>query len=578
MQYRTFGKYKLSRLGLGTVQFGLDYGFTQKLTQSQVDEILNACRRSGVNFLDTARDYGDSEAKIGSYLKRHPGGNWVIATKIKHIPEAICSNERALRRHIITSVRTSAKCLGRPIDILLLHDDEDRVMKRASLWKVIAQLKQERLFREFGVSFYDPKAAMWVLDRYADLVSFIQVPFNVFNQRFAAIFKKADRRGIKIASRSTFLRGMIAPQNSSADPWGRALAPYVRKLEEQSRKASLAINEFALLSAYSTKPIDTVLIGVKSAEEFELNLNALKKLPQFRKFETTIPRLKVKETKLIDPRRWPLVKVTEPVPQGKANREAVDVLVILQARMGSTRLPGKIMKPILGKPMILRQIERVSRAKHVSRFIVATTSDPSDDRIEVFCRKQKILCFRGSVEDVLDRFYKAASLFHPRQIVRITADCPLIDPDLIDGVIELFQMGGYDYVRTSKRFPDGLDVETFSLEALTRAFCEAKLSSEREHVTPYFYKHPEKFKIREYESEADMSDLRWTVDHEADLSFVRKVYKALYPKNSTFVTKDILLFLKGKPEMLKINKRYERNEGYLKSLKQDAVLLKAKRG
>jgi len=572
---------KISRIGLGTAQFGMDYGYTKRMSQPQVDELLNGCRRSGVNFLDTAREYGDSEAKIGSYLKRHPGGNWVVATKIKSIPKGICSDEAALEKHISTSIRTSARFLGRSIQGLQLHNAEPYVVKNPRLWKIIEKLKNQGMFQEFGVSFYDPGLALWVLKQYATVISFIQVPFNVFDQRFSKIFKKAKQSKTMVFSRSTFLRGLITSGNLTSDPVSRGLAPYLQKLNKLGQKTALTISEIALLYAYNTKPIDTVLIGVKSVSEFEANLNTLKKIKKIRKFENTFRHLKVQEQKLVDPRLWTSTKPPKAVKKHKTAENGRDFLVLLQARMGSTRLPGKVMKPVLGKPMLLRQIERVVRAKRIGRLVVATTCDPSDDLIEKLCRQESLSFYRGSVEDVLDRFYKAARFFKAKHIVRITADCPLIDPELIDHVIGLFQTGHYDYVRLSRKanqFPDGLDVEVFSFKVLERAFREAKLPSAREHVTPYIYRHPEQFRIFEHENTEDLIDFRWTVDQKEDLAFVRKVYKTLYPQNPAFTTADILVLLQRRPELLKINAQYKRNEGYLRSLEKDHFFLKSSKG
>jgi len=161
------------------------------------------------------------------------------------------------------------------------------------------------------------------------------------------------------------------------------------------------------------------------------------------------------------------------------------ILAILQARVSSTRLPGKVLKPILGMPMLLRQIERVKQAKLIEQLLVATSDDKSDDPIEQLCRENDIACFRGSLDDVLDRFYQAAKPYQPDHIVRLTGDCPLIDPQLIDEVVVFCLSGDYDYVSNAfePTYPDGLDVEVFRFPCLQQAWEEAELPSEREHVT-----------------------------------------------------------------------------------------------
>jgi len=300
----SFRGQKISRIGLGTVQFGMDYGYTKRMSQSQVDEILNACKKHGINFLDTARDYGDSEAKIGSYLKRHPGGDWVIATKIRHIPEDICTNENALSRHITASVRTSAKLLGRPIQILQLHNAEDRIVKNSNLWKVIARLKRQGLFQEFGVSFYDPETAKPVLQAHHDLIHFIQAPFNIFDQRFSGMFSGLSRKRIAFISRSTFLKGVLGASEDEIPNELKPLCCFRKKLETLAKSAGLTMSESALLFAYHTPGITSSLIGVKSREELELNLKTLKRRAAFKKIQMKLMRLKRPESFLTDPRKW----------------------------------------------------------------------------------------------------------------------------------------------------------------------------------------------------------------------------------------------------------------------------------
>lgn len=221
------------------------------------------------------------------------------------------------------------------------------------------------------------------------------------------------------------------------------------------------------------------------------------------------------------------------------------ILTILQARMSSTRLPGKVLKPILGESMIIRQIERLRRAKRCKTLIIATSIDSSDDPIEELCIQSQIQYFRGSLYDVLDRFYDAAKLFCPRHIVRITGDCPLIDPEIVDKVIDLHLECGNDYTSNDivRTFPVGLDVEVFRYSCLEAAWSEAILSYDREHVTSYIYQRPDRFKIGCLKNSVNLSHLRWTVDHLDDFNYVKNIYEALYPVNPQFTTQDILDFL-----------------------------------
>jgi glutamate-1-semialdehyde 2,1-aminomutase/spore coat polysaccharide biosynthesis protein SpsF len=247
------------------------------------------------------------------------------------------------------------------------------------------------------------------------------------------------------------------------------------------------------------------------------------------------------------------------------------VVAIIQARMGSSRLPGKSLAEIEKRPMLWHVIQRVKRAQLVDRVVVATSTAPADDAIEKMCREDGVPCHRGSENDVLDRYYHAARAEKAVQVVRITADCPLIDPEVIDRVVRRFQRGDLDYASNAmvRTYPDGLDTEILSFSALERAWHEANKPSEREHVTPYL--RSEKFRIANVENALEFSHLqcRWTVDEQEDLEFVRAVYGAFRGRES-FLMEDILQLLRDQPELEKLNSQIVSNRGYYKSLFEDA--------
>lgn len=227
------------------------------------------------------------------------------------------------------------------------------------------------------------------------------------------------------------------------------------------------------------------------------------------------------------------------------------MLTILQARMTSTRLPGKVMRPILGEPMLARQVERVRRAQRIGRLIVATSREVEDDPIDDLCRSLKVAFFRGALDDVLARFVSAARTFGPTdQIIRLTGDCPLADWTVIDAVVDLHLASGADYTSNTQTltYPKGLDVEVFKAEHLEAAFEQTRDAYDREHVTPFIYRRPERFKLANLERDPPLGDLRWTVDTAEDFAFVEGVYQALYPQNAAFTSEDILRFMDGKPQ------------------------------
>jgi spore coat polysaccharide biosynthesis protein SpsF len=255
------------------------------------------------------------------------------------------------------------------------------------------------------------------------------------------------------------------------------------------------------------------------------------------------------------------------------------VIGIVQARVGSTRLPRKVLKDIVGKPLLWHVINRLKKAKLIDEIVVATTTKEEDEPIIKLAKDNDVKSYAGSEEDVLDRYYQAAKIHKADVIVRVTADCPLLDPDVVDKVIKYFLGNDFDYVSNADNvggrkvrkptYPDGLDTEVFSFDALERAWKEAKMSFEREHVTPYIWKHPEIFKVGSVKCNEDLSHMRWTVDYEEDLMFVREVYKRLYRKGEIFHMKDILTLLRAHSELMDINRKIVRNEGYFKSLEKD---------
>lgn len=241
------------------------------------------------------------------------------------------------------------------------------------------------------------------------------------------------------------------------------------------------------------------------------------------------------------------------------------MLAIIQARMASTRLPGKMLADIEGQPMLWHVVNRTKHSSLVDRLIVATSVNSGDDLIFQFCVRNNIECFRGSEDDVLDRFYQAAKATNADSVIRLTGDCPLIDAGLIDKVAHRYTTGDFDYVTNSLRYtyPDGLDVEVFSFKALERAWREAKSPREREHVVSYF-KYSGKFKITNVDNPEGIfgQDYRWSVDEPVDLEFVREVYRRLSGrKNFDFGMDEVLNLLYENPEMADINTGISRNEG-----------------
>ena len=229
------------------------------------------------------------------------------------------------------------------------------------------------------------------------------------------------------------------------------------------------------------------------------------------------------------------------------------ILAVLQARMSSTRLPGKVMADVAGAPMILRQIERLGRAKRIDRIVAATSTDPSDDSLAAVLTLHGVPVHRGPLDDVLARYEGALHAFGPAEIVvRLTGDCPLADPRVIDATIALLIERRLDYAANTpahRTYPKGLDVEVMRSEALLRAAREAADPYEREHVTPFLYRHPETFAQDFISQPRDEGEVRWTVDRPDDLEFVQAVYDGLYAADPDFTSDDVRAFVRGRPDL-----------------------------
>lgn len=243
-----------------------------------------------------------------------------------------------------------------------------------------------------------------------------------------------------------------------------------------------------------------------------------------------------------------------------------NITAILQARISSSRLPGKVLKPVLGKPMLQMQIERIMRCKNIDKLVVATSSNDDDNDIASLCDKIGVACFRGSLENVLDRFYGALRTYPSAHIVRLTGDCPLTDSELIDDLIEFYLNQDCDYASNCRppSLPDGLDAEIFSSTLLETVWKEAKDTFDLEHVVPYITRHSERFRCVNLKNPIDYSNLRWTVDEPEDYTFICRVYEELYSENINFSMSDIIALLGKNPELELLNSHYSRNEGSIK--------------
>ena len=258
-------------------------------------------------------------------------------------------------------------------------------------------------------------------------------------------------------------------------------------------------------------------------------------------------------------------------------------VVIVQARTGSTRLPGKIFLELAGKPLLVRMMERVTASESADEYIIATTTDREDDGVYKLCRQEGLKCFRGHPSDLLERHYSAALEYKADSVVKIPSDCPLIDSLIIKKVIEFYKTnkGKYDYVSNlhPPTYPDGNDVEVLPLAVLEKAYTEALRPFEREHTTPYVWDNPSIFRIGnvEWEKGLDYSmSHRFTIDYSEDYEFIRRVYEELYAANPLFTMQDILDLLERKPDIKKVNEKYAGVNWYRKHMDELKTISKDK--
>jgi spore coat polysaccharide biosynthesis protein SpsF len=251
-----------------------------------------------------------------------------------------------------------------------------------------------------------------------------------------------------------------------------------------------------------------------------------------------------------------------------------NIIAIIQARLGSSRLPAKVLLNLKGKSVIRHVAERTMASNLINKTYVATTILDDDLKIVEECSKNGINVFCGSENDVLDRYYQLSKLLKPKHIVRITADCPLIDPGVIDFVIKEHIKEDADYTSNTLEipYPDGQDVEVFKFQALEKAYRDANLLSEREHVTPYIKFDEKNFKINKILSTEKKSNYRWTLDEKEDFDLIKIIFDELYDDNHFFSMDDIIKFLEKNKKLLSINSMYLREEGYRKSIENDKII------
>lgn len=296
--------FKLSNFGLGTVQFGLDYGFTKRKTQNEVNEILKTAVDNNINLIDTAREYGDSEEKIGNFISEYDN-DFIIATKLKLIDDVESCDYDLFRKNIFESVNESLNYLRiDKIPILQLHQVDNSLYSNSDFWACISELKKEQLITNFGVSIYDVGEGEFLLDNHGSLIDYLQIPYNIFDRRFDDIFKKIQNNKVDLITRSTFLKGIIPCAREDVPEELNEIKPFKAKLESLSKELDIRVDELALIFVYYNKNIASTILGVDSPVELENNVTCINKFNDSVLDSINFDDFKITNKKLIDPRQW----------------------------------------------------------------------------------------------------------------------------------------------------------------------------------------------------------------------------------------------------------------------------------
>ena len=552
---------------LGTVQFGQCYGIKNERhrqpTQEECFAILDAAQAQGIAYLDTASVYGSSERVLGAYLRARPGAAFHICSKLR--PDDTERSAEEMAAFVVAEARASLARLGLPrLYGYLLHRAAD--LARPGVRDGLCAVRRLGLAEHIGASVYEPEEAARVVSD--DALDLIQISYNALDQRLdrSGFFdrmreRKAGGQPFEVFARSAFLQGLLLMDPQSLPRKVAMAKPYVERFQAIAARHGFTSAEAAMLYVLTHEDIDHVVFGVDTVPQLAANLAVAGKADAFaacardlRGAFDDVPRA------VVVPSCW---------------REQQPVVAIVQARTSSSRLPRKVLRSILGTPMILRELARLKACTTLDRIVLATSADASDDELAATVQAAGWDVYRGSLDDVLDRYARCAETYGAAHVVRITGDCPIIDPAVVDRVVTAHLAHGNDYTSNTLgrvTYPDGLDTEVMTAAALQRADREARLASEREHMTQYLIKHHELFRQETIENAEDLSAERWTVDEPEDFAFITRIYEALYPAHPAFGMADVLAYLATHPACRRMNAGIERNEGLAKSLREDRIV------
>lgn len=293
----------VSRLSLGTVQFGLDYGLTKRKSQAEVDALLDTAAEVGCTLLDTAPAYGDSERLVGDYFRRRPNHHFQLATKVSKLSREDLESNARLRAALAASLRSSVAVLG-PLAVAQLHQAEGWILSSSSFWGCVDSLRSEGLFRSFGVSVYEPEEAIQVLTSAPHSLDVLQVPFNVLDQRFRPAIRMASAKGVGVLARSAFLKGALTAEANSLPPFLSGLQASRERLSSLAAHVGMTAGEAALAFVAAEAGVSSVVVGVDSPGEVRRNAALMDRLPSLAPVRAELLAMSLEDRALTDPRLW----------------------------------------------------------------------------------------------------------------------------------------------------------------------------------------------------------------------------------------------------------------------------------
>lgn len=551
-------------LCLGTVQFGLNYGIqgNHRLQEDKIFEILSFAIDNDIDIFDTASAYGEAEKILGDYFRKYPENAKKIGIVSKLKPDVFPVKETDKWAEIaVQNAKNSLEIIGIDKFFAYLFHNSSYIFNEKAV-EALNEVKKSGLADRIGVSVYTPEEAMKALEY--SCIGAIQIPYNVFDHRLdkCGFFEKAKKQGVLVFARSSLLQGLIMMEPDYLPERVAFARGYLAQFLDICRNYGISPFNAAVGYVGKKQGIDYVVFGVDNLSQLN-DFISMKSISFPHKMLQEIDNaFENVEEKLVNPSQWKI-------------GVNMKYLVMIQARCGSTRLPNKVLKDLFGKTVLERMIERVRMSTKVDEVMVVTSIEKNNLPILKLCSELDVRVGIGSEDDVLDRFYQVAKLLKPEYVIRLTADCPCFDAQLLDQAITKLNPDSDYMAMISETFADGLDLEIIKYSALEKAWRESVHSFEREHVTQYIVRRPEKFKLQDFESPVGyFGDCRWTVDQPEDFEVVKLIYKHFLNTDlgDKFSYKDILSFMEEHPEIKEINKKYSRNEGLKKSIQEDRVV------